>query len=555
MSQVWDIDLTSPATTSPSSDAQRIFDALNTLRSLFSGASEPAVADQVAHMLWADTTANLLKIRNAANTAWITVGALGSANLGLLSSAGGNLTGGLNSAKTTVASAATPDIFATSVGNLVDYTGTAIATGFTTAPQGGPSRTLVCASACGFTAGANLLIDGVASGQTYTAAPGEHIQVTAVTSTQFRMTPLSSRLLEMLSKSAAYTTTSVDRGKLINCTANTFTLTLLPSATAGAGFTQIIRNSGNGTITIDPNGSELIDGQTTLKVYPGQVLSILCMGAGWITISSGSLSHGFRTGHVLLTIDNVPDPGWLLLNDTTIGSASSGATGRANADTEALFTLLWNRVTDQWAPVSGGRGASAAADFAANKRLALTKALGRVLGVAGNGTTVASGVDAGVNTTTDRFTVASNTATWLTGMPVVFTLSSGSITGLASGNTYYIIRDSSATVQLASSLDNAQNGTAIDLTAKSSPVWTLTHSLDPRAIGEHLGEDDHAMSSTELLGHQHSFTGPQNPNNNSAGGAQPIIAGTQSRTTVEAGGNAAMNIMQPTLFLYAMIKL
>ena len=236
MSQVWDIDLTNPATTSPASDAQRIFDALNTLRSLFSGASEPAVADQVAHMLWADTTANLLKIRNAANTAWITVGALGSANLGLLSSAGGNLTGGLNSAKTTVASAATPDIFATSVGNLVDYTGTAIATGFTTAPQGGPSRTLVCASACGFTAGANLLIDGVASGQTYTAAPGEHIQVTAVTSTQFRLTPLSSRLLEMLSKSAAYTTTSVDRGKLINCTANTFTLTLLPSATAGAGL-------------------------------------------------------------------------------------------------------------------------------------------------------------------------------------------------------------------------------------------------------------------------------------------------------------------------------
>jgi hypothetical protein len=44
---------------------------------------------------WADPNTGLLKIRNAANNAWITVGTLADANLGLLSLAGGTLTGAL----------------------------------------------------------------------------------------------------------------------------------------------------------------------------------------------------------------------------------------------------------------------------------------------------------------------------------------------------------------------------------------------------------------------------------------------------------------------------
>lgn len=67
--------------------------------------------------------------------------------------------------------------------------------------------------------------------------------------------------------------------------------------------------------------------------------------------------------------------GWLKSNGSTIGNASSGATLRANADTAALFTLLWDNVANTELPIqdSAGaattRGASAAADFAANKRL------------------------------------------------------------------------------------------------------------------------------------------------------------------------------------------
>jgi len=103
---------------------------------------------------------------------------------------GRNLTGGLNGLLSTVAShATTADIFATTVGNLIDWTGTATTTDFTAAPQAGAERTLVCDAAAVFTAGANMLIDGLVSGQSFTAEAGDKIIVRAVTPTQFRLTP------------------------------------------------------------------------------------------------------------------------------------------------------------------------------------------------------------------------------------------------------------------------------------------------------------------------------------------------------------------------------
>lgn len=68
-----------------------------------SGATEPATT--YAFQWWADTTTGLLKIRNAANSAFVTVGTLASTNLGLITSSdatstflaktGGTITGAL----------------------------------------------------------------------------------------------------------------------------------------------------------------------------------------------------------------------------------------------------------------------------------------------------------------------------------------------------------------------------------------------------------------------------------------------------------------------------
>jgi len=58
-----------------------------------SGATEPGT--MYAYQWWADTTTGLLKIRNAANNGWASVGTLASANLGLLPVTGGTMTGEL----------------------------------------------------------------------------------------------------------------------------------------------------------------------------------------------------------------------------------------------------------------------------------------------------------------------------------------------------------------------------------------------------------------------------------------------------------------------------
>lgn len=59
--------------------------------------------------------------------------------------------------------------------------------------------------------------------------------------------------------------------------------------------------------------------------------------------------------------------GFVRLNGRTIGSATSGASERANSDCQALFNFLWN--ADVNLPVAPSRGATSAADWAANKTI------------------------------------------------------------------------------------------------------------------------------------------------------------------------------------------
>jgi len=66
-------------------------DALSAIVSNNSSATAPATT--YAYQWWADTTAGLLKIRNSANNAWVTVGTLASTNFGLASLAGATFTG------------------------------------------------------------------------------------------------------------------------------------------------------------------------------------------------------------------------------------------------------------------------------------------------------------------------------------------------------------------------------------------------------------------------------------------------------------------------------
>ena len=78
-----------------------------------SGATAPATT--IAYQFWADTTTGILKIRNAANNAWINLFTLAAVNGGLLSLAGGTMTAPLILANGT---AALPSL--TTIGGGVD---------------------------------------------------------------------------------------------------------------------------------------------------------------------------------------------------------------------------------------------------------------------------------------------------------------------------------------------------------------------------------------------------------------------------------------------------
>ena len=91
MSQVSDYNIANASGASVRSDLNAVFGAIKTLNS---GGSDPANPE--AFMLYVDTADNNnLKIRNSSNNAFVTIGPVNTANLGLFPASGGTLTGAL----------------------------------------------------------------------------------------------------------------------------------------------------------------------------------------------------------------------------------------------------------------------------------------------------------------------------------------------------------------------------------------------------------------------------------------------------------------------------
>jgi microcystin-dependent protein len=114
----------------------------------------------------------------------------------------------------------------------------------------------------------------------------------------------------------------------------------------------------------------------------------------------------FQTGDLKQRLGSGSHPGFVPLNGLTIGNGTSGATGRANADTQALFEYLWGEFSNPSGNtvcvVTGGLGASATADYNAGKQLALIDGRGRTFfGADGMGTSRANRLTAATFATAD----------------------------------------------------------------------------------------------------------------------------------------------------------
>ena len=78
--------------------------------------------------------------------------------------------------------------------------------------------------------------------------------------------------------------TAANKGNLIAITSGTFTQTFDACSSLGDGWFAYIQNTGIGDITLDPNGSETIDGLTSYIMYPGEVRLVQCDGTALRTI-------------------------------------------------------------------------------------------------------------------------------------------------------------------------------------------------------------------------------------------------------------------------------
>lgn len=128
----------------------------------------------------------------------------------------------------------------------------------------------------------------------------------------------------VVDKSGAYTALVADRSKLIRGTAS-FTLSLTAAATLGDGwFVDVLATTG--TITIDPNGSETIDGASTLAITVGQSARIRCNGTAFY---SQFLAVGAAPVFTTIELGNA--------SDTTLSRVSSGVIA-VEGDTVAMLS-------------------------------------------------------------------------------------------------------------------------------------------------------------------------------------------------------------------------
>jgi len=162
-----------------------------------------------------------------------------------------------------------------------------------------------------------------------------------------------------------------------------------------------------------------------------------------------------------------------------------------------------------------------------------------------------------------------------TGQAVLYSAPSGAMTGLTHNTTYYIIRTGNLTFSLATSRANAVAGTVISLSSDGTGTQTFTLTLTARTLGHTGGEENHAVTISEMASHAHSIdqwkgTGgsPDNVNilpgfnrdRNINGSVSPIIPEEGKQTPADnirvskKGGSGTHNNMQPFVVLNYIIK-
>lgn len=172
-------------------------------------------------------------------------------------------------------------------------------------------------------------------------------------------------------RTANVTLTVKDMATIVEIQSGAFTQTFDPAAVLGNGWYVWLRNAGTGDITLDPSGTESIDGLASFVMYPGEVRLIQSDGAALRSFVVTPFSKTYIATSVF-----VKPPGYSWFGGLAwSGGQSGGRSGTTN--TQALggygggcfpFTLPASSVgaTEVVTIAAGGLPYTAVSAFAGN---------------------------------------------------------------------------------------------------------------------------------------------------------------------------------------------
>lgn len=132
--------------------------------------------------------------------------------------------------------------------------------------------------------------------------------------------------------STTYTAGAADRASTIVWTSGSGTLNITAAATLGNDWFVMVRNSGTGDLTVDPNSSELINSASTLTLSPGDSAIIVSNGTQFYTVGYGrSAAYAFT----LISID-VSGSGNYTLSAGQLGYTAYIFTGTLTGNREII---------------------------------------------------------------------------------------------------------------------------------------------------------------------------------------------------------------------------